>query len=113
MPKDKTNKGLFSGVEGESLFSEPLMILFRENPLPELFRKVQHLQDDRLLAIVTALVVEDRIDAALKSFLPRYARLTEKGDYTFSMKISLMEALGMIPPRLLSAATLLRQIRNE
>jgi hypothetical protein len=89
------------------------MRYFRENPLPELFRKTEDLKDDRLLAIVTALIVEDRLDTALDSFLPRYARLTGAMDFTFSMKIALMEALALVPPRILSAADLIRKIRNE
>jgi hypothetical protein len=104
---------LFSGKKGESLFSEPLLRFFRENPIPELYRKTGTLSDDRLLAIVTALIVEDRIDAALGSFLPRYAKLTDKTEFTFSMKISLCEALAQVPPTLLSAATVIRKIRNE
>src|ERR1700687_1436110 len=86
--------GLFSGKKGETIFSEPLLTFFRHNPLPELFQQTEGLKDDRLLAIVTALIVEDRIDAVLGSFLPRYVRLTEKTEFTFSMKIALVEALG-------------------
>jgi hypothetical protein len=103
---------LFSEHKDESLFTEPLMRYFRHNPLPDLFGKTADLDDDRLLAIVTALIVEDRIDAFLGSFLPRYARLSSK-DFTFSMKIALAETFAFIPPRLLSAATIFRKIRNE
>src|ERR1043166_9666104 len=91
--------GFVSGPQGESLFTEPLIRFFRENPLPEFFSKTADLKDDRLLAIVTALIVEDRVDAALQSFLPRYARLTSASDFTFSMKIALMESFAFIPPR--------------
>jgi hypothetical protein len=104
---------LWWGKEGESLFTKPLFRFFAENPLPELYRKTGSLNDDRLLAIVTALIVEDRIDAALGSFLPRYRKLAENTDFTFSMKIALCEALGQIPPSILSAANTLRKIRNE
>ena len=105
--------GLFSGKKGETIFSEPLLTFFRHNPLPELFQQTEGLKDDRLLAIVTALIVEDRIDAVLGSFLPRYVRLTEKTEFTFSMKIALVEALGQIPPNILAAASVIRKIRNE
>ena len=104
---------LFSGKKGESLFTEPLLRLFTENPLPELYRKTGSLNDDRLLAIVTALIVEDRIDAALGSFLPKYQKLAESTDFTFSMKIALCEALGQIPSSILTAATIIRKFRNE
>jgi hypothetical protein len=104
--------GLFSGVKGESLFCEPLLRYFRHNPLPALFGKTAGLQDDRLLALITALIVEDRVDAALRSFLPRYQRLIKYSEFTFSMKIAVAEALGQIPPKILSAATVVRKIRN-
>jgi hypothetical protein len=104
---------LFSGTKGESLFSEPLLQFFRHNPLPELFKKTEALKDDRLLAIVSALIVEGRLDAALNSFLPRYSRLTDATDFTFSMKIALAESLALIPTRLLSAASIIRKVRNE
>lgn len=104
---------LWSGKEGESLFTKPLLRFFKENPLPELYRKTGSLNDDRLLAIVTALIIEDRIDAALGSFLPKYRKLTENTDFTFSLKIALCEALGQIPPSILNAANTLRKIRNE
>jgi hypothetical protein len=104
---------LFSGKKGESLFSEPLLRFFRENPLPELFKKTESLNDDRLLAIVTALIVEDRIDAALRAFLPKYTKLAERTDFTFSLKIALIEALAQIPPIFTRTATIIRKIRNE
>jgi hypothetical protein len=105
--------GLFSGIKGESIFCEPLLRYFRHNPLPALFNKTAGLKDDRLLALVTALIVEDRLDAALGAFLPRYPRLTSTAEFRFSMKIALAEALGQIPPRILSAASVIRKIRNE
>jgi len=105
--------GLLSGKKGEAVFTEPLLRFFRHNPLPELFRQTEGLNDDRLLAIVTALIVEDRLDAVLGSFLPRYARLTEKTEFTFSIKIALVEALGLIPPNIPAAASIIRKIRNE
>jgi hypothetical protein len=108
-----SNAGLFSGHKGESLFTEPLLIYFRHNPLPELFLKIQGMNDDRLLAITTALIVEERLDALLSSFLPKYPRLKKADGFTFAMKISLAEALALIPPEILRAASIIRKIRNE
>src|SRR5260370_23667300 len=99
------NAGLFSGHKGESLFTEPFLIYFRHNPLPELLLKIQGMHDDRLLGIIGALIVEERLDALLKSFLPRYRRLQEADEFTFAIRISLAEALGLIPPEILRAAT--------
>lgn len=107
------SEGLFSGNKGESVFCEPLLRFPRENRLPEFFQKTAALNDERLLAIVAALIVEDRLDAALGAFLPRYGRLSDAKEYTFSLKIALLEALALIPPRILAAATIIRRIRNE
>src|SRR5260370_4607560 len=104
---------LVDGPAGDSLFSQPAHLHFRHNPLPDLFKKTEGLNDDRLFAIVTALVVEDRLDVLLAAFLPRYKRLTDAADCTFSVKIALLEAVAFIPTKIAGAATLIRQIRNE
>ena len=105
--------GLISGPPGETVFSEPVLRYFRHNPLPELLRKTEKLEDERLLAIVTALIVEDRLDTALESFIPKYKRLLEKGDFTFSVKIALLESLALVPVRITRAADVIRRVRNE
>jgi hypothetical protein len=104
---------IFDGPLGESLFEKPVSRLFRHNPLPELFAKVEKLDDDRLVAVVTALIVEDRLDACLGSFLPRYSKLLDTQDSTLANKIRLMQALDFVPRLLLSASDLIRSIRNE
>jgi hypothetical protein len=109
---DKANRGLFDGKESEGLFCKPLIKLLHENELPELFKKVEGLGDHRLLAIVTALLVEDRIDKVNSLFMPRYSKLLEVSDFTFSMKIRLLEALSFIPYIITTSAHCLREIRN-
>ena len=89
------------------------MRFFRHNPLPELLRKKAGITDDRHLAIVTALIVEHGLDALLGSFLPGYDSLAEKTEFTFSTKIGLVQAFAFIPPRILTAANMIRKIRNE
>jgi len=100
--------GLISGIKGESVFHEPLMRFFIDNPIPELLSKTANLQDDRLLAVVTMLVVEDRLDKALHSFLPKY----DPKAFTFARKIKLMNALALIPNKIIEAANLFGNIRN-
>jgi hypothetical protein len=58
--------------------------------LPELFCKKAGITDDRHLAIVTVLIVE-------------------KTDFTFPTKIGLVQALAFIPPRILTAANIIRE----
>lgn len=105
--------GWFDGKPGDSLFHSPFMSMFRENPLPDLFRKLEVINDDRLTGIVTALIVEDRIDHLLTKFLPRYKQFADEEKCSFSMKIRLVEALNFIPPRITAMADCLRQVRNE
>ncbi len=106
--------GLISGPKGEALFAEPLMRYFRSNPLPDLFKKTEGLADDRLLALVTALIVENRLDVLNRAFLPRYDRLADaKNEFTFSLKTRLAETLAMVPTRILTAAHIIRGIRND
>lgn len=104
---------LFGGPAGVTVFTRPLHDFFRENELPDLFNKTSELHDDRLLALVTALIVENRLDVALSSFLPCYSELKNSVDFTFSMKTKLAEALSFIPVRILKSANILRLIRNE
>jgi len=113
MKNNKKNDGFFDGVHGQSLFHRPFIDLFRKNELPELFQKVRGLNDDRLLAIVTALLVEDLIDKIHSSFFPKYKTLLEATDFTFSMKINLLIALNFIPNPITNSAHLIRNIRNE
>jgi hypothetical protein len=106
-------KGLFDGVPGESLFDRPMHQYIRENDLPALFKNVEGMNDARLLAVVTALLVEDRIDKLHTAFFPKYEKLLGVQNYTFSMKITLLEALEFIPLRITRAAHVLRKVRNE
>lgn len=61
-------RALTEGMPGESLFWSGMLDLSTyENELPELFRKVKGMSDHRLLAIVTALIVEDRVSCLLST----------------------------------------------
>ncbi|MEH1844422.1 MAG: DUF4145 domain-containing protein [Nostoc sp.] len=105
--------GLCDGKFGDSLFRKPFTHLLRKNELPELFKKVEGMNDHRLLAIITALLIETRLDNLLGLFLPRYSKLLNASNFTFSMKINLLEALNFVPPSITTAAHCLRKIRNE
>lgn len=110
---NKEVRGLFDGKFGDSLFKKPFHHFLSENELPELFKKVEGMNDHRLLAIVTALLIETRADKALGLFLPGYSKLLSANGFTFSMKISLLEALKFVPPSITTSAHCLRKIRNE
>ena len=106
-------KGFFDANKGQSLFIKPFFEILRENKLPELFQKVDGLDDQRLLAIVTALLVENRVDAMLNLIFPRYKMLLDRQEYTFSMKLTTLEALRYLPASILKASHAIRKVRNE
>jgi hypothetical protein len=106
------NKGIACGPEGDTLFSSPF-IEFGRNELPILFQQVEGLHDHRLLALVTALIVEERVDKLLGAFCPRYECLTEQSEFTFSLKIRTLEALSFIPRSITDACHIIRSIRND
>jgi Domain of unknown function (DUF4145) len=110
---ESQQRGLIEGKPGESLFWRGMLVIPRANELPGLFNRVMGLNDHRLLAIVTALLVENRVDRILSAFMPRYSKLEDADDYSFSTKISVLEALNFIPPLITRAAHCLRVIRNE
>lgn len=107
--------GAFSGPTGETLFNKPFFAptVPYSNELPELFEKVEELHDHRLLSLVTALIVENRLDKLLDAHCPRYNRLIEASQFTFSIKIRMLEALCLIPYTITEACNILREIRNE
>ncbi|MEH2419750.1 MAG: DUF4145 domain-containing protein [Nostoc sp.] len=106
-------RGLCDGKLGDSLFRKPFHHFLRKNELPELFNKVEGVNEHRLLAIITALLIETRLDNLLGLFLPRYSKLLNASNFTFSMKINLLEALNFVPPSITTSAHCLRKIRNE
>jgi hypothetical protein len=107
-----SNKGIACGPEGDTLFSRPFFE-FGRNELPILFQQVEGLHDHRLLALVTALIVEERVDKLLGAFCPRYECLIEQSEFTFSLKIRMLEALSVIPRSITDACHIIRSIRND
>jgi hypothetical protein len=105
-------KSVWGGPEGETLFNRQFARV-RRNELPSLFIQVEDLHDHRLLALVTALIVENRIEVLLEGLCPRFNRLTEIQTFGFSLKIRMLEALSLIPRSITDACHLIREIRNE
>ncbi|SIO11358.1 hypothetical protein SAMN05444166_2516 [Singulisphaera sp. GP187] len=105
---------LYSGKKGDSLFNEPFLPEEMSTESTELMQSwAESLPDERLRAITTALVVENRIDKILSIFLPKYGRLLELSVFGFSSKIRLLEALNLVPIALTSTCHCVRNIRNE
>lgn len=69
--------------------------------------------DDRAVAVVGSLVVENAVDQLVGAHVPGYKKLAAHQDYSLSMRIELARALRLCPARLLGAADTVRRIRND
>jgi len=107
-------KTRWSGDVGSSVFTEPFIDHeARPNQLPGFLQRIESTGDDRSFVIVSAVVVERYLDALLGAFIPKYNLLTEKREFTFSLKLDLLSAMRLIPPHILQLADVIRQVRNE
>jgi hypothetical protein len=68
--------------------------------------------DDRALALMCALAIENELDELLKSWIPTYKILIENKDFDFSSKINLAKSLKIIPGKILNAIEPIKRIRN-
>ena len=57
--------------------------------------------------------IENRVDKMLKSIIARYKDIEKDSDFTFSMKIKLLDSMRLIPRSITRGAHLIRKIRNE
>lgn len=105
--------GFWDGKSDESLFHKPLIDYFDKSDLNDFNEKTAYIKDERLHAIVSALVVETMIDRMLSLLLPKYEKLVEGGDFTFSSRIKLLSAFEMIPNNIITCADCVRSVRNE
>jgi hypothetical protein len=109
----------FEGPEGHSLFRRFLLwclpVEWEPTVQKEADEVFSHLsaEDDRAVALVAAMVVEDGVNQLVAAYVPGYKDLAAKSDFTLSMRIELARALRLCPSRLLGAADTLRRIRNE
>jgi hypothetical protein len=106
------------GAQGESIFYVPIFVSYDmaaglQQKINETLEWVRGLNDDRLLVLVGALVVENAVDELLASIMPGYKSLRDKRDFTFSMRIEIIKALQLIPSRILNSADFVRGLRNS
>jgi hypothetical protein len=109
-----TGRGLWFGEEGKSTFVEPFIDPeLSPNQLPAFLQKLEATGDQRSFVILSAVIVELYLDSLLDCIMSGYRKLAEKRDFTFSLKLSLLRALGLIPPHIVEVADLIRKVRNE
>jgi hypothetical protein len=108
-----------TGTDGESIFwhAKAWLVARRgarfQAELDEMWAHYKDIADDRLLALVGALCIENRVDALLQAIGPGFAECPNDPDFTFSLKIQVARSLRMIPSRILTACDLVRHMRNE
>ncbi len=108
-----------SGKKGQSLFHAFItrvagkdLKLMSDNYERQL-DYIKRAKDDRLLAIVGALTVEDALDILLKAYIPEYKIFYDDGRMSFYVKIKLAQSLKLIPLHLLDATEIIHRIRNK
>jgi len=75
--------------------------------------KYKKTNDDRALALIGALVVEEELDRLLSSWLVDYKKhCRDARDMSFSFKVELAKSTRLIPARILNAIDPVRRIRN-
>ena len=113
----KTEKHTYlRGERGQSLFYRPVMKAISRDfsIISDKFQKyrklVEQVEEERLIAIIGTLSLEESLDSLLGEYIPDYKIID---DFSFLSKINLMLSLRLIPKHLLYAIDLARIVRNR
>ena len=113
----KTEKYAYlRGKRGQSLFYKPVMQVVERDfsIISDKFLKytklVEQAEEERLIAIIGALSLEESLDSILEEYIPDYKIID---DFSFLSKIHLMLSLRLVPKHLLHAIDLARTVRNR
>lgn len=116
LPNDFLN---FEGPENETLFTKLLIWCLPtewfqtvQREIDAAFSQLSEI-DDRSLAVVGALILENAVDELLDAHIPSYKNIQDNANFSFSMKINLARSLRLCPTRLFRAIDAVRQIRND
>jgi hypothetical protein len=107
------------GEKGKSLFYLPVKQVVEEDVerISEQYKRyselVEKAKEERLLAVLGALSVEEALDLFLGAWIIDYVRLEKQRDFTFYLKIELLRSLRIIPIHILDAVTLINSVRNK
>lgn len=83
-----------------------------ENAWKEIER-ISQTGDDRSKTILAGIMVEHYLDRLLKLLFIDYKFLTDRSDYTFSFRISILKSLRLIPNNIITMCDCVRKVRNE
>lgn len=110
----------FEGPPGESVFRRAMVWCMNGPPEAELqaridktMDQVKALNEDRLLVLVGALLVENAVDELLAAIMPGYKSVRGNRDVTFAVRIELGRALQLCPSRFFANAHVVREVRND
>jgi hypothetical protein len=112
-------KGLILyGKKGECLLTEPFMggVVHADDwnsVVPNFLRRINKLRDDRALLIMSALTIEYYLDLVLACWIPKYKTLSENRDFTFSLKLDLLDSFKLLPKYIVTHANCVRKLRND
>ena len=110
----------FDCLKGETIFHSSFCIKHNVNPskinrlsseLMEAISYYHMLDDDRLIALVGELIVENALESYLSASLKGYQK--EFSNSNISPKIRIAKALNLSPPIIFECADIIRDIRNE
>jgi len=83
------------------------------NKTEELFNRIANSGDDRSKVILAGIIVEYYFDRILKLILVDFKALTDRSDFTFSLKIAILKSLRLIPNNIIFMCDCVRKVRNE
>ena len=108
------------GDPGESLFDKPIGEIKSDasqmqeikDKLNKYLDRYKKTSDDRALALIGAMTVEQELEELLAAWLPTYKKIAEDKDFDFSSKLNLAHAAKLIPGKILNAMEPIKRIRN-
>ncbi|WP_454059261.1 hypothetical protein [Elizabethkingia ursingii] len=78
----------------------------------ENYDRIINTGDHRSRIILAGIIVESYFDRIIKCFFIDYKNLTDRSDFTFSFKISLLKSMRLIPNDIIVMCDLVRKVRN-
>lgn len=107
----------FEDFNAISLFNKPLMQVIDDvdaiqRKIDNCLSKYDKTTDDRALAIIGALLIENEIDDFISISIKGYSKIKEDKAMTFSFKGDLANSLMIMPSKIINAIEPIRKIRN-
>lgn len=111
---------IIEGAPRESIFYSMLTFMIPrtwpedlQRELDQYWAHYKDLADERAVVVVGALCVEDCLDQMINALFPSSTILHENRDFTFSLKIDIIQAFKLIPSRILHHSDVVRKMRND